>query len=134
MIHGLRRLPPVPAAVRRRPTHAPDLPRVAERSARHRARGRRGARWAELTARLAGHGVVAEPAAGTIDLRTTAGLQTALARLGYDVGAIDGIPGPKTRVGVTAFQRDHALVVDGIYGPKTRAAFEAALTRELATS
>ncbi len=69
------------------------------------------------------------PTDSSIDLRTTVGLQTALTRLGYDVGAIDGIPGPKTRAGVTAFRRDHRLVVDGIYGPKTRAALESAITK-----
>jgi hypothetical protein len=98
------------------------------------ARNCRGPRWAELTARLAGHAVVADPATGTIDLRTTFGLQTALTRLGYDVGPIDGIPGPQTRAGVTALQRDHGLVVDGIYGPKTRAALETALAKAVNTS
>ncbi len=88
------------------------------------ARNCRGARWAELTTRLARHGVVPEPTDTTIDVRTTVGLQTGLTRLGYDVGPIDGVPGPKTRAGVTAFQRDHGLVVDGIYGPRTRAALE----------
>ena len=45
----------------------------------------------------------------------------------YDVGDADGIPGPKTRAGVEAFQRDYGLVVDGIYGPRTRGAIEQAL-------
>lgn len=98
------------------------------------ARNCRGPRWAELTARLVRHGVVSEPTNGTIDLRTTVGLQTALTRLGYEVGAVDGIPGPKTRASVTAFQREHGLVVDGIYGPKTRAALEAVLAKAANTS
>lgn len=98
------------------------------------ARNCRGPRWAELTARLARHGIVPEPADSGIDLRTTLGLQTALAHLGYDVGKIDGLPGPKTRTGVAAFQRDRGLVVDGIYGPKTRAALETALAKAANTS
>lgn len=98
------------------------------------ARNCRGTRWAELTARLARHGVVPDPTSMVIDLRTTLGLQTALTRLGYAVGALDGIPGPKTRSGVVAFQQDHGLVVDGIYGPKTRAALEAALAKAANTS
>lgn len=98
------------------------------------ARNCRGSRWAELTARLARHGVVPDPPSTAIDLRTTLGLQTALTRLGYAVGGLDGIPGPKTRAGVTAFQRDHGLVVDAIYGPKTRAALEAALAKAANTS
>jgi hypothetical protein len=93
----------------------------------------RGPRWAELVARLAGHGVVPE-VADTFDLRTTFGLQSGLTRLGYDVGEIDGLPGPETRAGVVAFQGDHGLVVDGIYGPKTRAALEAALAKAANTS
>lgn len=94
------------------------------------ARNCRGPRWAELTARLARHCVVPEPTDRSVDLRTTVGVQTALTRLGYDLGAIDGIPGPKTRAAITAFQRDHRLVADGIYGPKTRAALETTLANK----
>lgn len=97
------------------------------------ARNCRGLRWAELVARLAGHAVVPELADG-FDLRTTLGLQRALMRLGYEVGDADGVPGLKTRAGVTAFQRDHRLAVDGIYGPKTRAALEIALAEAANTS
>jgi peptidoglycan hydrolase-like protein with peptidoglycan-binding domain len=60
-----------------------------------------------------------KPTDATLDVRTTVGLQTALTRLGYNVGAIDGIPRPKTRAGVTALQRDQGLVVDGIYGRRS---------------
>ncbi len=91
------------------------------------ARSCKGRRWAELLSRLDGGPVVEEPF-GT-DLSTTAGLQNALHRLGFDVGKVDGIPGPKTRGGVLAFQKEHSppLVVDGVYGPKTRAQLEMAL-------
>jgi hypothetical protein len=98
------------------------------------ARNCRGPRWVEVTARLARHGVVPQPTDTTLDLRTTVGLQTALTRLGYDVGAIDGLPGPETRAGVVAFQRDRGLVVDGNFGPKTRAALEIALAKATNTS
>lgn len=39
----------------------------------------------------------------------------------YYTGAIDGINGTGTKRAVTAFQRDHGLVIDGIYGAKTEA-------------
>jgi len=42
--------------------------------------------------------------------------------LGYDAGRIDGIPGPRTRSAISAFQSDHDLTVDGIAGQATRAA------------
>lgn len=71
------------------------------------ARNCRGPRWAELTERLARHAVVRVPTDSSIDLRTTLGLHTALTRLGYEVGRVDGILGPKTRAGVVAFQKDH---------------------------
>jgi len=98
------------------------------------ARNCKGPRWAELTARLARHSVVPEPADSAVDLRTTFGMQSALRRLGYDVGEVDGVPGPLTRASVTAFQRHYGLVVDGIYGPKTRAALAAAPAKVLPSS
>lgn len=89
----------------------------------------RGPRWNEIIARLE-NGVA--PDDGTFeddfDLGTTRGLQAALSRLGYDVGRVDGIPGPRTRAAVLAFQKDDgSLKPDGIYGPLTRAALEIAL-------
>ncbi|MFN4101923.1 MAG: glycoside hydrolase family protein [Pararhodobacter sp.] len=53
--------------------------------------------------------------------------QKQLATLGYDVGAADGIAGPRTLAAVKAFQADQDLVIDGIVGPATRAALIRAL-------
>jgi peptidoglycan hydrolase-like protein with peptidoglycan-binding domain len=39
--------------------------------------------------------------------------QRALAALGYDVGAPDGIVGMKTRAALRAWQKDQGLVADG---------------------
>ncbi|SBT95363.1 Peptidase family M23 [Streptomyces sp. DI166] len=60
-------------------------------------------------------------------LGSTRGVQEALAALGFDPGAIDGLDGPKTRAAVTAFQGSQGLVQDGICGSATRAALAAAL-------
>lgn len=54
-------------------------------------------------------------------------LQVDLEMLGYPVGAIDRIFGPKTLKAVMAFQRANRLKVDGVAGPKTLAAIEAEL-------
>ncbi len=56
-------------------------------------------------------------------------LQTALTRLGYHLGAVDGIYGGKTVAAVKAFQHAHALSPDGLVGPHTAAALETALAR-----
>ena len=55
-----------------------------------------------------------------MDLNTTIGLQTALRRLGFYQGAIDGIAGPKTVEAIRGFQAKYGLVVDGVVGPNTR--------------
>lgn len=49
-------------------------------------------------------------------------LQNTLKGLGYDVGSIDGIFGPKTLSAVKAYQSAQGLSVDGIVGPKTMGA------------
>lgn len=49
-------------------------------------------------------------------------LQRALAREGFDPGAVDGKFGPQTERAVRAFQRANGLAVDGVVGPQTRAA------------
>jgi len=46
-------------------------------------------------------------------------LQRRLAQLGYVVGPIDGIFGPKTQAAVRRFQKEHGLKVDGIAGLQT---------------
>jgi N-acetylmuramoyl-L-alanine amidase len=53
-----------------------------------------------------------------------AALQTALARLGFDCGRIDGIFGPDTHRAVTEFQRNCGIDVDGVCGPFTVRALE----------
>jgi len=50
-----------------------------------------------------------EPANGAAVSRVQAGL----ARLGYDLGPVDGIKGDRTTVAIKAYQRDHGLLVDG---------------------
>lgn len=51
-------------------------------------------------------------------------LQQELANLGYSVGTIDGIYGPKTVAAVEAFQQTDHLQADGIAGPLTQSALE----------
>ena len=55
------------------------------------------------------------------------GLQQALSRLGYALGAADGSFGPATVQAVIAFQKAHGLPADGIAGTKTLAAINVAL-------
>lgn len=40
-------------------------------------------------------------------------IQRGLSRQGYDVGAADGVPGPKTRGAIRAYQKDRGLKVTG---------------------
>lgn len=73
-------------------------------------------------------GVVTTPDEGELpDLSSVRGVQTALVRLGFDPGPVDGKPGPKTTAAVKAFQASRGLTADGVVGPKTRAALEEAL-------
>jgi len=53
-------------------------------------------------------------------------LQQALAKLGYDPGAIDGDYGPSTQAAVVAFQTAEGLTADGIAGSETLNALAAA--------
>lgn len=46
-------------------------------------------------------------------------VQKALTKAGFDLGAIDGKMGPKTKKAIQAFQKEHNLTVDGIVGAKT---------------
>lgn len=53
-------------------------------------------------------------------------VQCELVRLKYQIGAVDGICGPKTTEAIKEFQRGAKLTVDGAAGPKTWAALVAA--------
>lgn len=53
-----------------------------------------------------------------------AALQSALGRLGFDCGRVDGILGPATAHALTDFQRNCGLDVDGMCGPFTVRALE----------
>ncbi|UCD37375.1 MAG: N-acetylmuramoyl-L-alanine amidase [Fidelibacterota bacterium] len=57
-------------------------------------------------------------------------LQKQLKRLGYAVGKVDGIIGPRTTGAIWAFQRDQGLSIDGIPGPQTRRRLLALTTEE----
>jgi putative chitinase len=57
----------------------------------------------------------------------TTAIQRALVALGFDPGPVDGLPGPKTRAAVLAFQRSRGLATDGIVGPQTIRALQAGL-------
>lgn len=67
------------------------------------------------------------PTLPALDLTRPKDVQAALVALGYTIGPIDGIFGPKTVGAVRAFQIVHHLTVDGLVGPRTRAALAAAL-------
>lgn len=92
----------------------------------------RGARWSAVVARWKQHlglqpGIPDTLPPPGIDLRTLRGVQDALARLGYDVGPLDGVMGAKTRAAVVAFQVASLLKPDGAPGPLTREALRVAL-------
>jgi zinc D-Ala-D-Ala carboxypeptidase len=57
---------------------------------------------------------------GYLNLETLAGVQAALAGLGFDPGTIDGKDGPKTQDAVRRYQARYTLKVDGIVGEQTR--------------
>ena len=62
------------------------------------------------------------PAQADASPADVAALQAALKALRLYGGFVDGIRGPLTRRGVTAFQRRRGLAADGIAGPQTRRA------------
>lgn len=51
-----------------------------------------------------------------------AALQSRLITMGFDIGRLDGIFGPRTEGGVREFQRSVGLSADGVAGPETFAA------------
>ncbi|AFM00517.1 MULTISPECIES: NlpC/P60 family protein [Desulfitobacterium] len=61
-------------------------------------------------------------------------LQSNLKTLGYEVGAVDGIFGAKTKTAVQAFQKNSRIQVDGIVGPKTQQALTKALSSKSTTN
>jgi hypothetical protein len=91
----------------------------------------RGKRWEEVHARCTqardGRASYPMPSLTAPDLGSVLGIQSALAKLGFDPGPLDGYGGPLTRDAVTRFQRSAGLVPDGIVGPVTRARLGAVL-------
>lgn len=61
-------------------------------------------------------------------------IQAALKERGYEVGAVDGIQGPKTINAIKQFQIDNGLVSDGVAGPLTQAKLAAPVTKQMTTS
>lgn len=59
---------------------------------------------------------------GYIDLDDLQGVQKALTKLGFSLGAIDGKDGPNTQNAIRAFQAHATIKIDGIVGPETRKA------------
>ena len=53
-------------------------------------------------------------------------LQACMNALGFSTGVVDGIYGPMTYAGITAFQASKGYAVDGIVGPQTAPGFEMA--------
>jgi len=64
----------------------------------------------------------------------TLSVQTALSRLGYALGPIDGAWGAKTKGAVVSFQAAKGLTADGVVGPKTIAALQAAVAEMRTTA
>ncbi|HEY6561830.1 MAG TPA: peptidoglycan-binding domain-containing protein [Polyangiaceae bacterium] len=71
---------------------------------------------------------------GYINLDDLEGVQTALTKLEYDPGKIDGKNGPNTQKAVRAFQTDAAIKIDGIAGPETKGALRASLDTKATAS
>ncbi len=65
---------------------------------------------------------IAVPSRADASPANVAALQAALKALHLYAGFVDGIKGPLTRRGVTAFQHRRGLSADGIAGPRTRRA------------
>ena len=65
---------------------------------------------------------IAVPSRADASPASVAALQAALKALHLYAGFVDGIKGPLTRRGVTAFQHRRGLSADGIAGPRTRRA------------
>ncbi len=89
-------------------------------------RNARGKRWEEIYWRATGSGPSLVELAD-YGLRTTMGIQQALARLGFNPGPLDGFAGPSTTHALLSFQVAKGITADGIPGPVTRDALRLAL-------
>lgn len=69
---------------------------------------------------------------GYLNLETLDGVQTALAKLGFDPGTADGKDGPKTQDAARKFQAHASIRIDGIVGSETRQALAEELDRQAA--
>ncbi len=81
-----------------------------------------------LADRIGGAGPLAAawPREMPLSLEDRMAAQTALARLGYNPGAPDGLIGVGTRQAVRAWQKDHHLPADGYLSPAVLAQLKAA--------
>lgn len=86
-----------------------------------------GPRWREIVQRATGEDATEVISPETLDLRTVAGIQSVLNKLGFDAGPVDGYGGHQTTRAVQLFQLQHGLQVDGIVGPQTREAMASAM-------
>ncbi|MGV9531468.1 peptidoglycan-binding domain-containing protein [Streptomyces cellulosae] len=70
----------------------------------------------DLAPRLPSGSVGPIPPDARIDVNTTAGIQQALGSLGFDAGAVNGVPGPQTATAINAFRasRTPPMPVGGI--------------------
>lgn len=59
---------------------------------------------------------------GYLNLDDFEHVQTALSKLGFDPGKIDGKDGPNTQKAMRAFQAHATIKIDGKIGPETRQA------------
>jgi len=71
---------------------------------------------------------------GYINLDDLEGVQTALSKLGYDPGTIDGKDGTHTKGAVTKFQTAAQIKIDGIAGPETKGALRSSLDAQSAAA
>ncbi len=90
------------------------------------ARNMAGPRWEEIYARATGKALPARDVG--FDVSVTLGQQRALARVGFDPGPLDGLPGSRTAEAVRRFQRAVGLREDGIVGPLTKDALRRKLS------
>ena len=82
-----------------------------------------------LASRIGGAGPLTTPwpHETPLSLEDRMAAQTALAKLGYTVGAPDGLIGLSTRQALRAWQRDHGLPADGYLSPEVVAKLKAAV-------